>query len=200
MTATYTKVCSTQRKFNNELFVYQSAFPDKPKLLEILAPRTLILEKVEAIPYLDVPEFTEEMAVKLAQTIARLHSVARLDDKVLCHWDNQPKNILWSEHKRKFYLVDFEDIRLNYPEADLTHLFLFWAEMMNRNQLVTFFTAFLNNYGKLIRVNSGIWNQQLGIALRRFTNRRNQYQKKRPISNPDWMNNLAELRQLLSEN
>lgn len=177
MTATYTKVCSTQRKFNNELFVYQSAFPDKPKLLEILAPRTLILEKVEAIPYLDVPEFTEEMAVKLAQTIARLHSVARLDDEVLCHWDNQPKNILWSEHKRKFYLVDFEDIRLNYPEADLTHLFLFWADTSDLDCLYSKLCIFLHEYSVLINIKSATWKRAIRNAIGRFDARRRRFGK-----------------------
>lgn len=177
MTATYTKVCSTQRKFNNELFVYQSAFPDKPKLLEILAPRTLVLEKVEAIPYLDVPEFTEEMAVKLAQTIARLHSVTRQDEKVLCHWDNQPKNILWSEHKRKFYLVDFEDIRLNYPEADIAHLFLFWAEVMDRDELLSKILIFLDEYNHSFELRNDRWRKHCSNSLRRFDNRRLRYGK-----------------------
>jgi tRNA A-37 threonylcarbamoyl transferase component Bud32 len=185
MTATFEKVCSTQRRFNNELFVYQSAFPDKPNLVEIHAPRTLVLEKVDAIPYLDVPDFSEEMTAKLALSIARLHSIVRLEDKVLCHWDNQPKNILWSESKHRFYLVDFENIRLNYPETDIAHLFLFWGEVMSSEELYHYVQLFINRYQKEQTLSVSRWQSEAIKARHRFDARRKRYNKLAINKNPD---------------
>ena len=177
MTSQYIKVCRNKRAFNNELFVYQSSFPNKAELIEIRKPNTLVLSKIDGIPYLDVPALTDTMVIKLAKTIAKLHSVTHLDDRVLCHWDNQPRNILWNDKQQKFYLVDFEDIRLAHPEADIAHLFLFWAENMDCETFTKYTNSFLYAYTEPVALNSQRWKRELHNAIQRFYRRRKRYGK-----------------------
>lgn len=196
MPATVEKICRNKRAFANELFVYGSDFPYKPKLIEIRKPQTLVLSKIEGIPYLDVPELTDEMVIKLAKAISKLHSIARVDDIVLCHWDNQPRNILWSENKQKIFLLDFEDIRFAPPEADIAHLFLFWAEMMNASGFKQMTGLFLNNYKSLVSLSQARWKDELKKAKSRFDRRRKLYNKQERAMNPlklESRNNLKHM-------
>ncbi|HOV17177.1 MAG TPA: phosphotransferase [Candidatus Cloacimonadota bacterium] len=187
------KQCSSERKFRNELFVYQSSFPYKPKLIEIIQPRTFVLEKVDAISYLDLPELTVTMLRKLADTIFRFHSVARFEDKVLCHWDNQPQNILWSEKRQSFYLIDFEDIRFAAPEADLAHLLLFWAEIFDYDTFKHHAFTFLTSYQRKNKLSVNNWESALTKAKMRFTRRRNTYHKQEAHSSPERQQNIDYL-------
>ena len=112
MPVSIVKICRSNRAFVNERYVYESGFPCKPRLIEIRPPRTLVLAKVDGIPYLDAEIITDEMVIKLARAIGKLHSLVIVDEKVLCHWDNQPRNILWDEKKKK--------INLNHGETQIT--------------------------------------------------------------------------------
>jgi len=185
MPSQYIKVCRSKRAFYNELYVYQSLFPNKAELVEIIKPHTLVLSKVDGIPYLDVPVLTETMVIKLAKTIAKLQAVTRIDDCVLCHWDNQPRNILWSEKQQKYYLVDFEDIRLAHPEADIAHLFLFWAEIMSNPEFERNINSFFVHYKSAVPINILRWQAELKKAIIRFDRRRKKYNKAEPIANND---------------
>jgi hypothetical protein len=193
MPASIDKVCRTDRAFVNELFVYESAFPHKPKLIEIRNPRTLVLSKVEGTPYLDVPELTADMISMLAKVISILHSTTHLEDRVLCHWDNQPRNILWDIKKQRFCLVDFEDIRLAPPEADILHLFLFWAEVMDFVCFSHKVLLFLSKYKSAVPLNQNRWKKELRKAKSRFDSRRQKHNKKEPITNPDRLTNRKYL-------
>jgi thiamine kinase-like enzyme len=184
MAASIVKVCRTNRAFIKERFVYESAFPYKPKLIEIQQLRTLILSKVEGIPYLDTPELTDEMVIKLAKAIGKLHSVSHIDEKVLCHWDNQPRNILWDEKKQRIFLIDFEDIRLAPPEADLAHLFLFWAETVTSDVFQEKVCLFICNYKSAVKLNQARWKLELRKAKSRFDSRRRRYCKEDKTTNP----------------
>lgn len=184
MCAHYSKVCSTRRAFLNELFVYESAYPHKANLIEISNGNTLILSRLDGIPYLDADVITEEIIIKLAKAIGKFHSLQQVDGKVLCHWDNQPRNILWSARNKQIYLLDFEDIRLAYPEADLTHLFLFWAEVMNADEFVTNVQTFLHHYRGQIPLDINRWNAEYRKTKARFDRRRRKYSKKEKVANP----------------
>lgn len=190
------KVCRSSKSFLNELFVYQSDFPYGPELIEIKKPYKLVINKVEGIPYLDADVLSDKMITILARTISRFHSVTHLEDKVLCHWDNQPRNILWNEKKQKFCLLDFEDIRLARPEADLTHLFLFWAEVMSHADFSQAVQTFIKAYGKSRNLNSDLWQTEALKAKSRFDFRRRRYNKLPRIDNPDRRQNRRFLLRL----
>jgi len=181
----FIKQCKSKRAFLNELFVYQSDIPDKPELIEVIKPDTLVLERVDGIPYLDADSLTDTMISKLAQTVSRFHNITRLEEKVLCHWDNQPRNILWYDKKQRFVLLDFEDIRLAPPEADLTHLFLFWAEMMSHDIFSTSVKTFIKAYQKTRQLSAAMWHTEARKARQRFDSRRRRYNKLEKTENPD---------------
>lgn len=193
----HTKVCSSHRAFLNELFVYESAFPNKANLIEIKKTNTLILSKIDGIPYPDVTELSEDIVAKLAQAISKLHSIQHLEDTVLCHWDNQPRNILWDEQHKKIWLIDFEDIRLAHPEADIAHLFLFWAEIMNAGLFIKLVHCFLLNYKGPVSLKSTRWERELTNAKKRFDERRKRHGKTDKIENNDRQMNRMSLHHLL---
>ncbi len=168
----------------NELFVYESAYSDKATLIEIQQSNTLILSKLKGIPYLDVPEWSEELINVLAKAISRFHSIQHIGDKVLCHWDNQPRNILWSQSEKKIWLVDFEDVRLAHPEADIAHLFLFWAEALHPDIFKKNVQVFISNYQPIIPLEPQRWKAELRKAKVRFDHRRRNYNKKERVANP----------------
>jgi len=187
----------SNKSFINELFVYQSDFPYKPELIEIRKPNTIVLRRVDGIPYLDMQELSKAMITKLAQTISRFHAVMHLEDRVLCHWDNQPRNILWDEQKQHFWLIDFEDIRLAHPEADIAHLFLFWAEVMSLETFKNSVNTFLKNYRAVVALNNLRWKKELKNAKARFYRRRRKYDKQEPVFNIDRLQNRMYLNKLI---
>lgn len=115
---------------------------------------------------------------------------------VWCHWDNQPRNIFWCEARQQIYLLDFEDCRLAYPEADLAHLFLFWAEQMPHTVFTSCIYCFLQTYTASFPLASHRWQTEVRKARRRFLARRRKYNKKEPLSNPDRSANLQYLLRL----
>lgn len=169
----------------NELFVYQSDFPFRPELIEVRKPYTLVLERVEGIPYLDADSLTDIMISKLAQAINRFHNITCLEEKVLCHWDNQPRNILWNEKKQKYYLLDFEDIRLAPPEADLSHLLLFWAEEISHTEFSNAVSTIISQYQKTRKLSPAVWQKEARKARQRFDSRRKRHNKLEITDNPD---------------
>ncbi len=189
MTQQYIKVCKSKRAFSNELLVYQSAYPNKSELIVIGKPNTLVLTEVKGIPYLDVQDFSDDMIAKLARAISRFHNLVKVEGKVLCHWDNQPRNILWNDKEKKFYLIDFEDLRLAFPESDIAHLFLFWAEVMDYNQFSESVRKFVDNYqGKRI-LNWETWSLAARNSMHRFDRRRWKYHKLEKRDNSDRLKN-----------
>ncbi len=186
MKSVWTKTCRSQSSFCKELFIYQSAYPHKAALIEIIPPKTIKTSIIKGIPYLD-SSLSELKVSKLAQAVSRFHSLAALPEAVLCHWDNQPKNILWDETHRKIYLLDFEHIRFAAPESDLAHLFLFWAEALDAVQFREFTHVFLMEYMNHRKLNPQRWKGSVRNAIRRFDNRRRRYHKeeKSPCANRD---------------
>jgi thiamine kinase-like enzyme len=193
---THIKACRSERAFRNELYIYSSDFQYRPALIEIQQPHSLVLQQVNGIPYLDAEMLSDRLVTQLAQAISGLHAVAQVEGKVLCHWDNQPRNILWDETKQKVILLDFEDIRLAPPEADIAHLFLFWAEALAHNIFTSRVTLFLHKYKPVVPLGSDIWKAELRKARQRFGNRRRKHNKKEPAGNPDRLINRRFLSKL----
>jgi len=189
-----------------ELRVYQLSLPMLPTLLAChpssVAPTDnpetgcelpnkeywIKLQRIHGIPYLDMPEgFNPDM---LAQTIAEFHLAALHNDKCLCHIDNQPRNILFSQNR--FYLIDFSDCRFDYPERDITHLLLFWAAEMPESSFIPMATGFIDTYRQLIPLSALRWQKCLLQSISAFDSRRLKYNKhgKNPIETQTANRNL----------
>jgi hypothetical protein len=91
----------------------------------------------------------------------------------LCHIDNQPKNILYDG--KGYWLVDFSDSRLEAPEYDLTHLFLFWVEEFPTPHLRHYVISFLTAYAEIIQPRAQAWRGCMIANIKRFDERRGRF-------------------------
>ncbi len=176
---TYTKLCKSEQAYCRELEVYAKALPFTPKLLAAHPPGTLILEKLDAIPYLDYAEgFNPEL---LAETLAAFHLAFQNGDRTLCHHDNQPGNILFNG--KQYYFIDFSDSLYENPLHDITHLLLFWAEEFETSLFGGLCHRFMAQYLSQNSIATGSFTHYLQANIIRFDERRNRYCK-RQARNP----------------
>lgn len=159
-----------------ELSVYTLGLPVVPRLLADHSPVSLELELIHGCHFADDPGVFDP--VILAKAVACLHGAFRQGDKCLCHWDNNPKNILISEGK--VYLIDFADICIEYPEYDLTHLLLFWFGSVAEDTLRQAINAFVSSYRELLPIDAPRWNGAIPESLERFIGRRRQWGRSIP--------------------
>ena len=89
--------------------------------------------------------------------------------------DNQPQNILLAGNK--YYFIDFSDSRRDFPEVDVTHLLLFWAEEYPFMDFIARAGSFLNRYQQDITLERDRWSRSLKESIIRFDERRAKYNK-----------------------
>ncbi|HNX38224.1 MAG TPA: phosphotransferase [Candidatus Cloacimonadota bacterium] len=162
--------------FDRELRIYQLCLPFVPRLISFSGTEEIVLERIPGIPYLDDREFFDPFL--LGQTIALFHQATSSGDKCICHMDNNPKNILRSE--AGYFLIDFSESGLAYPESDLTHLLLFWIGHFPDKDLLIHKAALIQGYSSIRSLNQEHWNTYIGESYDRFVSRREQYGK--PLS------------------
>lgn len=158
--------------YERELSVYQRQLPMVPRLLSYKHPEWIEVQRIDGSAYLH-RDFSQEEAAGLASVIARFHASTSRDERCLCHWDNQPRNILGTGSD--FYLIDFSESRVSLPEDDLSHLFLFWAAEFTPERLRSLTGAFLSVYRKLTPLDTDSWARALARSKRRFDLRRRRY-------------------------
>lgn len=188
-----TKLFDDFEQYQNELKVYSLNIPHVPRMLSHGEANgfdggiwTITTNRVKGKPYLDDPSFD---ASRLATSLAEFHSFSLSKGKCLCHMDNQPKNILLSGNE--FFFVDFSDSRVDYPETDVSHLLLFWAEEFTYMEFIAIAGCFLNSYQQIIALDSKRWTKQLKLSISRFDFRRTMFYKKHPSAdsprNRNWL-------------
>lgn len=157
-----------------ELGVYELGLEMTPRLMDFREPEWIRLERVCGLPYLDCPLDTCTVGL-LARTIASFHLSTRNGQNCLCHWDNQPRNILFGNGK--FHFVDFSDSRLAKPEDDLTHLLLFWAGEFSADRMETLAEVFVAAYQNFQPLHEDHWQNSLAHSILRFDQRRALHQR-----------------------
>ncbi len=157
-----------------ELGVYKLGLEMTPRLIDFREPEWIRLERVCGLPYLDCPLDTCTVGL-LARTIASFHLSTRNGQNCLCHWDNQPRNILLGNGR--FHFVDFSDSRLARPEDDLTHLLLFWAGEFSADRMETLAAEFIAAYRTIQPLDPLQWKNSLANSILRFDQRRAQHQR-----------------------
>lgn len=179
------------RDFEREYAVYRLGLPMVPRLLEYREPEWISLERVTGQAYLD-GAFGRDEATALALTLAAFHQATLAPGLCLCHWDNQPRNILRSGSV--YHLIDFSESRRDCPEADLTHLLLFWAAEFAPARFRDLLEPFLAAYRNVIPLSGERWIDALAQSRERFELRRARYGRRpRHASGADWLANLALL-------
>ncbi len=164
-----TKRFSDAEDYYRELRVYQAGLPMVPKLLRFQEREWIEMERIGGRAFLD-SAFGPEEAAGLGSTLARFHLAWFSENICLCHWDNQPKNILRAGDA--FFFIDFSESRLATPEADLTHLLLFWAAEFPPTALKTLCNAFMKAYTNILPLDPIRWEKAFPKSLERFQSRR----------------------------
>lgn len=189
-----TKIFDSYRSFENELRVYGLKLPHVPHMLSHGEAEGIdgkiwyiTTQRVKGKAYLDENSFDPS---RLAHCIADFHEASLNKGKCLCHIDNQPKNILVSG--ADFFFVDFSDSIMDFPETDITHLLLFWAEEFAYLDFIGIAGCFLNSYQQRISLDPKRWRKALKHSITRFDERRMRYNKKTAASDSEKNRNWLE--------
>lgn len=186
---------SNPEDFEREYAVYKLELSMTPRLLGWQEPLWLELERIGGQPYLDLP-LDVKAVTSLAQTLARFHRATWKNSACLCHWDNQPRNILKREDT--FFFIDFSESRRARPADDITHLLLFWASEFTGSQLERLARAFSEEYRRHISLDRITWLDASKESITRFDERRAQYGHPEPhASEKVCLGNRLFLRTLL---
>jgi len=164
---------SDPEAFQRELRVYQLGLSCCPKLLDSGQEGWIIIQYIDGFPYVDARRSIDYYL--LGKTLAGFHNATRAKDQVLCHIDNNPKNILLKTGQ--YYLIDFEDSGMAAPETDLSHLVLFWLGIIDPREIEPAFKAFIAGYRSLAPLNPELWLHALEHSRQRFVQRREAHAK-----------------------
>jgi thiamine kinase-like enzyme len=188
------KLFADEAIFARELQVYSFALPHVPELLSSGKAHFfeqdlwyITTKRIKGKAYLDAANFS---AGDLAKAIAEFHQAGSKGDRCLCHYDNQPQNILMSGSD--YYFIDFSDSKIDYPEADISHLLLFWAEEFGYMDFIGLAISFIDSYQTIIPLDAKRWQRYLRKSILRFDHRRVTHHKtathsQDSVKNRDWL-------------
>ncbi len=188
----YYKIVTDPLALARELYAYGLELPMLPRLLKFIPPDTLCLERIGGSSYLDL--WQDDTPSILGDVIARFHQATYNGSEALCHWDNQPQNILLAEGV--IYLVDFGDSRFAPPMADVTHLLLFWVAQMKFKSFTRAINRFLKSYHQILPLRTEHWRNHLQDSIQRFDQRRKLYCPHLLSDNPDTDMNRSYLQHI----
>ncbi|HNX00636.1 MAG TPA: phosphotransferase [Candidatus Cloacimonadota bacterium] len=164
-----------------------------PKLISYDIKGILEIELIDGVRIIDMdkPDF-----VAIAAMLDKFHQVQNIENKVLCHIDNNPRNYLYDRLHDKFLMIDFSDSRVDYPEWDVIGFLLFWASIVNRIRFKEIVKEFLTGY-TISRLEDEkrfeyIYHQNIFI----FDERRKKYNKQESLNNPDVIDNRKSILEL----
>ncbi|MCF7858142.1 MAG: phosphotransferase [Candidatus Cloacimonetes bacterium] len=184
------KICNTPKMFKKELYIYKYHLPYTPRLIDNDGKNTLILEYIDGIPIFDMaePDF-----VKITKLIMHFHSIEPQGNKCICHYDNNPRNFLFSNGK--YYILDFSEWIYDYPETDLIHFLLFCASEYNLSKFRKVFKQVTETYRSARMINPLEWELLIPEVIFRFDSRRKKFHKYK--DNPDLSENRDFLKNIL---
>jgi len=133
----------------------------------------------------------------IAELYCELHQLENKQDKVICQIDTNPRNIIYDKLNGRYYLIDFVDWRWEYPEFDLIHFLLFWAEVVSKVEFDDIQQSFLKSYKLKGEINSQRWGRLYPQVVHFFEDRRKLYGKSEKKFNPDQKTNRNLLSKLM---
>ncbi len=183
------KICGSPKMFKKELYIYQKKLPFTPGLLDHDGKNTLMLEYIDGIP---IGELVQPDFSKIAEMYVILHSLEIKKGKCICHYDNNPKNYIFSD--QKYYMIDFSDWKYAPPETDLIHFLLFWASIYDKVKFKKAFRKLIDFYTKEGTINPVEWEFFIPEVIKRFDNRRKKFEKIE--KNPDILINRETIKNI----
>jgi tRNA A-37 threonylcarbamoyl transferase component Bud32 len=164
-----------EEDFSRELNIYLRRLSFTPRLLDYNSRNELVLEYLP-LPTLGTLHNADFGCV--GRLLADLHGTG---DRTICHRDNNPRNYLLAETYA--YMIDFAEWEYGFPEEDLTHFLLFWAELCNREAFASLAGRLMEGYCSSGRVDVEAWEAACERMMERFDRRRRDFGKQE--SNPD---------------
>lgn len=176
------KICRSQAEFLKELHIYNYKPDFAPALIDHNGINTLVLEMIDGIPIGDLlqPDFE-----KLADIFIQFHLLEDHHGKKLCIADPNPRNFLYDQSDHRYYLIDYSEWEIDYPESDLIHFLLFWASIYRTNRFREIFARFITAYRKILPLNPIEWELLVPEVLEKFAHRRHKFNKIEKKPNPD---------------
>ncbi len=184
------KICNSPKMFRKELYIYKKKLPYTPKLIDNDSKNTLILEYLDGISIMDMPE---PDFIEITELMVNLHSLESKGDKCICHFDNNPNNYLHANGK--YYMLDFSEWIYDYPETDLIHFLLFWASEYNSDKFKSIFEQVISTYRTKRMINPLEWELMIPEIVLRFDSRRRKFGKKQ--THPDISINREILKNII---
>ncbi|MCF7794146.1 MAG: phosphotransferase [Candidatus Cloacimonetes bacterium] len=166
------KICKSPKMFKKELYIYQKNLPFTPRLIDHDGKNTLMLEYIDGIP---IGELAQSDFSKIAELFLQLHNLENKKGKVICHYDNNPKNYLFKNGK--YFMIDFGEWKYDRPEIDLIHFLLFWASIYNKRKFDIAFKKLMQSYLKSGDINPLEWEMLIPEVIEHFDSRRERYGK-----------------------
>lgn len=133
----------------------------------------------------------------IGELYRELHQLENRQDMVICQIDTNPRNIIYDKINGRYYLIDFVDWRWEFPEFDLIHFLLFWAEVVSKDKFEDIQHTFLNSYKLKGEINTQRWGRLFPQVVHFFEQRRKLYGKSEKKFNPDQLTNRNLLSNLI---
>ncbi len=146
------KYCRSSEECANELRIYNLQLDFTPKLIKIINDNTIEISRIRGSSLSDKTDFNFSIPGKL---LSRLHRSLKLEEKVICHLDTNPRNYLIEEETGAFFLIDFSESYFSLPENDLVNFLLFWAAILPSDHFQPAMRDFLAGYDapELLKMN-----------------------------------------------
>ena len=185
-----TKTVNTKEEYDKEMLVYGRHFSFVPGLISTDNDLTITIEMIQGHHISQESDF-----YTIGEHFSELHLI-KSGELSLCHQDTNPKNYMYTSGK--YYFIDFAESGFNYPEFDLIHFLLFWAEIADRETFKTISHDFLQGYLLKGQINHDKWQMIYNETVNKFDNRRKQFGKPNILS-VNTINNRKTIEKLLNQ-
>jgi tRNA A-37 threonylcarbamoyl transferase component Bud32 len=168
------KTITNRQDFAREIEVYEKRLSITPTL--ILAEFPIL-----TISYIDgmtIGEMSTPNFHRIGEIYALFHSQTKNGDKCLCHGDCNPKNIMFSNEMKDYFLLDFSEAQMNFPESDALSFLLFWSSIQTEHNFRQTCGDFLSSYEKRILLEKELCLKMLPKLIQDFDCRRERFSKK----------------------
>ncbi len=168
------KTVNTKEEYNKEMLVYGRHFSFVPEIINRDDELSFSMEMIQGHNISEGSDFHV-----IGEHFSQLHSV-KSGDLSLCHQDTNPKNYMYS--LGEYYFIDFAESDFNYPEYDLIHFLLFWAEIAEAEAFKTIINNFIKGYKRKGKICKNKWTELFPQIVQMFDDRRLKYEKPNIIS------------------
>lgn len=168
------KTVNTKEEYDREMLVYGRHFSFVPEIINRDDELSFSMEMIQGHHISEGSDYHI-----IGEHFSQLHSV-KSGDLSLCHQDTNPKNYMYS--LGEYYFIDFAESGFNYPEFDLIHFLLFWAEIADSDAFKIIINSLIEGYSRKGKLVQSRWIELFPQIVQMFDDRRQMYNKPNIIS------------------